>query len=299
MVVNTILHRKINEYLTELSGIKRVSIYTIKSYKKDLEQFFEFCEENKIGKIQNITENTIRHYSMHLNENNLNKSTISRKLSALRGLFNYLVRKEEIPINPIQNISNPKIKRKLPEIINVDSYIEIIRLIEKLKNYNKQLMIKSIFELLYGSALRVSELCNLNIGDINFEKHVIKIKGKGDKNRIVPIGEIGLNTVKEYLKTKNNFNIKDPLFVTKSNKRIYSRLVYRVVKKYIAQVSDIAKKSPHILRHSAATHMLDNGADLLAVKEILGHESLSTTQIYTHVSVERLKKSYKSAHPKA
>ncbi len=299
MVINITLHKKINEYLTELSGIKRVSNYTVISYKKDLEQFFEFYEENKIGKIQNITENTIRHYLMHLNENNLNKSTISRKLSALRGLFNYLVRLEEIQINPIQNISNPKIKRNLPEIINVDSYIEIIRLIEKLKNYNNRLMIKSIFELLYGSALRVSELCNLNIGDINFENHTIKIKGKGDKNRIVPIGKIGLDTVKEYLKTKNNFNIKDPLFVTKSNKRIYSRFVYRIVKKYIAQVSDIAKKSPHILRHSAATHMLDNGADLLAVKEILGHESLSTTQIYTHVSVERLKKSYKSAHPKA
>ena len=159
--------------------------------------------------------------------------------------------------------------------------------------------IKAIFELLYGCAFRVSEVCSLNLGDLDFYSMSIRILGKGSKVRLVPIGTKSTEVMKEYLSSLESRSNEIPLFVDKSGDRINRFYIYGIVKKYLKEVTDIAKKSPHILRHSAATHMLDNDADLLAVKEILGHENLSTTQIYTHVSIERLKKTYKKAHPKS
>jgi site-specific recombinase XerD len=147
--------------------------------------------------------------------------------------------------------------------------------------------------------LRVSEVCGLNISDVDLENKTVKVFGKGAKARIVPLGEKSAEVLSCYIKNKNRSNPNAPLFLTPREKRIYPEYVYRLVKKYIGKVSDIEKKSPHVLRHSAATHMLDRGADLMAVKEILGHKNLSTTQIYTHVSVERLKQTYKKAHPKS
>ena len=157
----------------------------------------------------------------------------------------------------------------------------------------------AIFELLYGSALRVSELCALYYGDIDLIGKTIKVKGKGSKERILPLGVHSIEAINNYLKLVERKSISSPLFLTKNNKRIYPRIIQKYIKENIQLVSDISKKSPHVLRHSAATHMLDNGADLLSVKEILGHENLSTTQIYTHVSIERLKKTYKTSHPKS
>jgi site-specific recombinase XerD len=151
----------------------------------------------------------------------------------------------------------------------------------------------------YGCALRVSELCNLNYGDLDLKRKTLRVKGKGSKVRIVPVGDKSIEIIKKYLQKNNYLNNNDPLIKTRGGKRIYPRLVQRLTNKYLSKVSDIKKKSPHVLRHSAATHMLDNGADLRAVKEILGHENLSTTQIYTHVSVERLKSTYKKSHPKS
>ena len=152
---------------------------------------------------------------------------------------------------------------------------------------------------MYGCALRVSELCDLNFGDLDINKRTIRVMGKGSKLRIVPVGEKSIEITKQYLNEINHRQNNAPLILTKGGNRIYPKLVYRIVHKYLSKVTDIKKKSPHVLRHSAATHMLYNGADLRAVKEILGHENLSTTQIYTHVSIERLKSTYKKSHPKA
>jgi site-specific recombinase XerD len=159
--------------------------------------------------------------------------------------------------------------------------------------------VKIIFELLYGSALRVGELCSLNIGDLDLKNRSIRVKGKGNKVRIVPLGSKSIDIVKEYHPNISSIDINTPLITTKGGNRIYPQFVYRIVNGYLSKVTDIKKKSPHILRHSAATHMLDAGADIRAVKEILGHENLTTTQIYTHISVERLKKTYKKSHPKS
>jgi site-specific recombinase XerD len=232
---------------------------------------------------------------MHLTESGLEKKSIARNLSSLRGLLHYSEIKGYSDPDSVISIPNPKVKRNLPQIASLDSILKIYNIAEK-AGQNK-LLVEAIFELLYGCALRVGEICNLNIVDLDLTRNTLRVLGKGSKVRIVPVGSKSIPVIQKYLQSRNDTN--KSLLVNKDGKSIYPRLVYRIVNKYLSQVTDISKRSPHILRHSAATHMLDKGADLNAVKEILGHENLSTTQIYTHVSVERLKKTYKKAHPKS
>ena len=293
------LREVIDAMLTELSGVSRASENTIAAYKRDLKQLSDFCEEKNITSINSITERQIRSYLINLNSAGLDKSSVSRKLSAIRRLFNFAIRNDIIEINPIGKIPNPKVKRKLPETVNLDSFLEIYTLLDKENDSYVIKRNKAIFELLYGCTLRVSELCDLNIGDVDLKKMNVRVLGKGSKVRIVPVGHKSLDILNDYLESQSSRSHNEALFVESTNKRITRQSVYRLVKKYLSKVSDIKKKSPHILRHSAATHMLDRDADIMAVKEILGHENLSTTQIYTHVSVERLKNSYKKAHPKS
>lgn len=297
----SLLKNTIDKYISELSGIRRVSVNTIDAYKADLTQFESFIVNKNITDLKSISERTIRLFIVHLTESDLSRTSISRKLSVLRGYFNYLEQHDFITVNPMEAISNPKTKRQLPEIITLDSFEKILKLISEESESGKSKFIeyKLIFELLYGCALRVSELCNLNFGDIDLNRKNIRVTGKGNKTRFVPIGDKSIQVYNEYIASIDNHSINSPLFLTSTGKRIYPKFVRRLVKKYLSKVSDISKKSPHILRHTAATHMLNNGADLLGVKEILGHENLSTTQIYTHVSIERLKEAYKKAHPKS
>ncbi len=296
-MIDQSIHSAISNFLSELSGVKRVSQNTITAYKKDLQSFARFCsEQNKFSVVQ-ISEKTIRLFLMKLNDENFSRTSISRKLSSIRGLMKFLIRNEMIHANPLENIKSPKLKRKLPETINVNEYEEILKRIDEISRNSRS--DKVIFELLYGCAIRVSELCNLNYSDIDFDRKALRVFGKGSKTRYVPVGEKTITIIKNYINERGNITQNDPLILTKSGRRIYPRYVRRVVQKFMSLVSDNLKKSPHVLRHSAATHMLDRGADLLAVKEILGHKNLSTTQIYTQVSVERLKKTHKMAHPKS
>ncbi len=285
------------DYLEEIKSIKRYSAYTVKSYSEDLSDFIKYSEEYSKLKITDVSEKFIRSFLMNLNEKGLEKKSISRKLSSLRGMFKFAYQRNYIESNPTLLISNPKDRRKLPEIISTDLILEIYKIAEEGDKDPK--LVKVIFELLYGCALRVSELCQLNRIDLDLDEKILRIVGKGNKMRIVPVGSKSISVIDEYLHDKNHPTSKEPLLTDDNGNRIYPRLVHRIVSKYISKVSDIKKKSPHILRHSAATHMLDKGADLRAVKEILGHENLSTTQIYTHVSIERLKSTYKKAHPKS
>ncbi|MDH7604462.1 MAG: tyrosine-type recombinase/integrase [Melioribacter sp.] len=288
----------IENFLTELSGVARVSENTLTAYKSDLNDFVQFCNECEITSINQINERHIKSYLMILNEKKYSKSSVARKLSALRKLFDFGIKNDIINSNPVKKISNPKIQRKLPETISSNFYEEILITIEKkIKNPEQRKRNKAIFELLYGCALRVSELCNLNIEDVDIKKMNIRILGKGSKVRIVPLGTKSLPIIRDYINSRNDNN-NNALFVDDEGRRINRFFVYRLVKYFLKEI-EIKRKSPHILRHSAATHMLDRDADLLAVKEILGHENLSTTQIYTHVSIERLKKIYKQAHPKS
>lgn len=288
-----------DKMLDELSGVVRVSENTLEAYTRDINEFISFCVKKDIQIMSQVTVKTIRFFIIKLNEQKLTKSSISRKLSALRRLFFFAIQNDIIEINPLAKIPNPKVIRKLPETVSLDSFLEIYSFVKKENDYHDAIKIISIFELLYGCALRVSELCSLNIIDIDFYSMSIRILGKGSKTRIVPLGSKSWVVLKEYLKSIPQQTSNRPLFTNDLNERLDRHHIYKIVKKYLSLVTDIEKRSPHILRHSAATHMLDNSADIMAVKEILGHENLSTTQIYTHVSIERLKQAYKKAHPKS
>lgn len=285
-----------SEYIKEIRNIKRYSHNTVIAYSKDLKSFLDYCIQCSKTDIGNISEKLIKSYLMVLSESGLEKISMSRKLASIRGLFKYAYKLNYIEANPACFIPNPKSSRKLPEVFPQETILNAYKEIDKDQKNAK--LYKVIIELLYGCALRVSELCNLNFGDINIRSKTVRILGKGNKVRIVPIGDKSIIVLNEYLSDKN-LGAMDPLLIDKNDKRIYRRMVHTIVSRCFAKVSDLEKKSPHVLRHSAATHMLDNGADLRAVKEILGHENLSTTQIYTHVSIERLKSAYKKAHPKS
>jgi integrase/recombinase XerC len=292
MLVEKILH----EYLRYIKSVKRYSENTVKSYRADLREFNSYCLEFSKRNISDISEKFIKSYLMVLSETGIERKSISRKVSSIKGLFKYAYLNEYITINPTASISGPKITRKLPEIVPFDAILKAYKEIDKDKDSEPT---KAMFEILYGCAIRVDELCKLNYGDVNLKERTLKVIGKGSKMRIVPVGEKSVEVINSYLKTRTFDALSTPLFSNRNGKRIYPRLVHRLVHKYLSRVTDLKKKSPHVLRHSAATHMLDNGADLKAVKEILGHENLSTTQIYTHVSVERLKSTYKRSHPKS
>lgn len=287
------------KYIEDLKNLKRYSDNTIKSYRTDLGEFVKYCSAYSKDELKNISEKFIKSFLMILSENEISKKSISRKLAAIRGVFKFAYQKGIIESNPTSYISNPKASRKLPEITSEKMILKTYELAEEEKGEYESKLIKTMIELLYGCALRVDELCKLNNIDLDLKEKFLRVKGKGNKTRIVPVGDKSVYVIKEYLSVKNKKGGREALLITKQGDRIYPRYVYRIVNKYLSKVTDIKKKSPHILRHSAATHMLDNGADLRAVKEILGHENLSTTQIYTHVSVERLKSAYKKAHPKS
>ncbi len=291
------IEKLINSYLEYIESIKRYSPQTVKAYRTDLNQFIEFCNlRNKFTSID-LTEKFIKKYLMQLSETGLDKRSISRKLASVRGLLKYAFQNQIINSNPVAYIKNPRSNKKLPEVTTTESILRIYDLADEAEDEPER--VKIIFELLYGCALRVSELCDLNFGDLDIKSHTLRVKGKGSKMRIVPVGQKSIEIIEEYLNITNHENNNEPLIKTKGGNRIYPRFVYRIINNYLSKVTDIKKKSPHVLRHSAATHMLDRGADLRAVKELLGHENLSTTQIYTHVSVERLKSTYKKSHPKS
>lgn len=301
MAINQI-EQLTSEFLDEIGSVRRYSENTVQSYSHDLKDFIEFLTRKNITLLRQISDKTIKLYIISLNEKELSKSSISRKLSSLRSFFNYVITLEENRTNPAKKIKNPKFKRKLPETIPLASFDKIYRLIDEDDSKYRANLNKAIFEVLYGCSLRVSELCGLKLGDVDLDTKSIRVLGKGSKYRIVPIGGKSIEVLAGYLKERGKPQSNNLFFIQQNGNRIDRWFVYRLVKKYIGKVPEIAdleKKSPHILRHSSATHMLNQGADLMAVKEILGHENLSTTQIYTHVSIENLKKSYKSAHPKS
>jgi site-specific recombinase XerD len=285
------------KFLDEITSVRRYSENTIRAYKNDLLNFENFCSTHNKTIAVDITEKFIRKYLFYLSEDGLENRSISRKLSALRSLFDFAVNNEYLKTNPLISISSPKSDRKLPSVIDSGSIIETYKLRGPREKYPIIKMV--IIELLYGCALRVSELCNLKFKDLNLLQRTITILGKGNKTRIVPIGEKSVEVLEKYLQQFPIKKADEYLIRNQFNRKINPRYVHRIVTKNLSLVTDVKKRSPHTLRHSAATHMLDNGADLRVVKEILGHENLSTTQIYTQVSVERLKAIYKKSHPKS
>jgi tyrosine recombinase XerC len=292
------LKSSIQDYLSYIQSEKNYSVHTFAAYKKDLFSLSDFLKSEQKGKITPdlIRRKDVQNYLIHLSQKGFDPASIQRKLSTLRSFFKYLQRRLKVKTNPASSLEAPKRKKRLPRAL---SWPQVKSLLEP-SLYQKEkegLRDRAILELLYNTGLRLNEISSLKREDIDFQAGEIKVLGKGNKERIVPFGENGSKILNEYLDSKNQEG--NLVFSNKYGKALSGRGIARVVKKYGSKVIEEKKFSPHVLRHSFATHLLDEGANLLAVKEMLGHEKLSTTQIYTHLSLNRLKEVYKKAHPRA
>jgi integrase/recombinase XerC len=305
-----VLHLKkyIELYAFFLKNEKNYSNYTIISYRNDLIQFFNYLKLYRIlkdDKIEYVDRNVMRKYIVYLKKSDYSARSISRKISTVRSFFKFCLREGIIKVNPTINLITPKIDKKLPYFLYLQ---EANKLIETpLKNTIFGIRDRAILELLYGTGIRVGELVNLNICNIDLYEKTIIVFGKGSKERILPLGNPSIMAIQEYLTSRNLFEKKifvnkndlEALFLNRLGGRLTTRSIRRIIIKYMKMAGLNKKISPHVLRHSFATHLLGGGADLRSVQELLGHKSLSTTQIYTHITKERLKTIYKKSHPRA
>lgn len=292
----------ISEFLDYLSFEKRYSQHTVISYKTDLEQFFSFLRENVFyNSLNEISHLQIRAWIVALSDSGTSATSINRKLSALKTFYKFLLSRGFVNVNPLLKIVAPKTSKKLPVFVNSeDLNKELNTLNELYPEFDfKELSAFLILELLYNTGMRLSELINLKDSDFDFYNEQIKVLGKRKKERIIPISGHLKELIKYYQGKKQPFAQSDTLLVLENGKKYYPEKVYHIVKEKLSHISTISKKSPHILRHTFATHMLNNGADLNSIKELLGHANLAATQIYTHNSIDKLKKTFKLAHPKA
>ncbi|MBI2794387.1 MAG: tyrosine recombinase XerC [Ignavibacteria bacterium] len=295
------LPNAISNFIRSLDVEKGASAHTIVAYNVALKQFVEFCNDvhQRSLDVRDFTEADIRPFPGWLHQKGISRKSIRLKLAAVRSLFKYLVRLGELERNPTQMIVSPKISSTLPSFLQQEEAVELATSFDPETNQGKR--DKALCELLYGSGLRISEALQLNMGEIDFKRRTVRVLGKRSKERIVPITQSAADSIDVYLTVRKDFNplpTEPALFLGTRGQRLTSVSAYRIVQKALRPITEAARKSPHVLRHSFATHLLDNGADLKAVSEMLGHASLSTTQIYTHISVERLKEAYKKAHPR-
>ena len=290
----------IESFIITLDKERNFSLHTIKAYKNDLNRFNSFLNQG-ISRIilKKINRNDIRKFLSDEYDNNFTSKTVARRLATIKSFFKYLVKVELIEENIAIHINSPKVAKKLPSFIN-KSLIDVL-----MNSPSLDTLIgvrdRAVLELFYSTGMRLSELVNINIGDFHLNKKLLRVIGKGKKERMIPYGRASESAIENYLKMRNiSFKpvfAKTPLFVNSKEKRISTRTIQRRMNNYIKLVADGKRVGPHLLRHTFATHLLDNGADITAVKDLLGHSSLSSTQIYTHVSIEKLKKDYTQAHP--
>lgn len=302
------MKKYIELYAFFLKNEKNYSNYTIVSYRNDLIQFFNYLKLYRIlkdDKIEDVDRSVMRKYIVYLKKSDYSARSISRKISTVRSFFKFCLREGIIKVNPTINLITPKIDKKLPYFLYLQ---EVNKLIETpLKNTIFGIRDRAILELLYGTGIRVGELVNLNICNIDLYEKTIIVFGKGSKERILPLGNPSIRAIQEYLTSRNLFEKKifvnkndlEALFLNRLGGRLTTRSIRRIIIKYMKMAGLNKKISPHVLRHSFATHLLGGGADLRSVQELLGHKSLSTTQIYTHITKERLKTIYKKSHPRA
>jgi integrase/recombinase XerC len=289
----------ITAFLEFLQFEKRSSAHTIKSYQTDLEQFQKYllfqydCNEPETAKAP-----MLRSWVVSLMEEGLNPSSINRKIAALRTFYGYLRKKKHIDSDPTKILSALKTRKKLPAFVEEKS-MEMLFEEGVFSDDFEGLRDRVIMELLYGSGIRLSELVELELKDLNLPARTIRVFGKRSKERIVPVSTSLAQLLQKYIEQRAPEENTDILLLTDSNKAVYPVFVQRKVKQYLSAVTTLTQKSPHVLRHTYATHLLNRGADLNAIKELLGHANLAATQIYTHNSIEKLKKTHQQAHPKA
>lgn len=290
----------ISSFCDYLSHQKRYSVHTIKAYQQDLGQFHQFLlSDYQIDSFNEVTSSIIRSWMVQMIENDISPRSINRKISTLKSFYKYLLKNKKVESSPLLKVITPKTPKRLPVFVGESEINNLFTQIEFPKDYEGK-RDELILELFYATGIRLNELVNLRINSIDIHNSTIKVLGKRNKERIIPFSNNIKTKINKYLVERSKFESQEPhLFLTKVGKKIYPKLVYRMVNRYLSLVTTSSKKSPHILRHTFATHMLNNGADLNSIKELLGHSNLSATQVYTHNTIEKLKNIHKQAHPKA
>ena len=298
----TILSQPIHSFLDYLKFEKRYSAHTITSYRTDLSGFFDYLEI-QFGEVmlKDINHGFIRSWLASLKEEGLSPKSINRKISALKSFFKYHLRSGTIDVSPMINVISPKMGKRLPVFVKEEDTEKLVATLNQSTESWKMLNAKMLITIFYATGMRLSELINLKDRQIDFSQSQIKVLGKGNKERIIPVSGAIISSLRDYQqqKKKDFAKTEDVLLVTEKGKKLYPKYAWLLVNKYLGEASTLDKKSPHILRHTFATHLMNNGADLNAVKELLGHSSLASTQVYTHNTIEKLKNVYKKAHPRA
>jgi len=289
------MDKLIDSYIEELIR-REFSDFTVKSYKTDLEEFSSFLQKNGKNEFSDMDRKDIRGFMGELLSYGYKKSSVSRKLSAIKSFCKFLERNKILKRNPSLSVKTPRTDKFIPSFLSEEEIEKILDFSSM--NTEFDIRNKAILELLYATGIRASELVNLDLSMFDMKNKLLRVYGKGKKERILPVARIAFETLNRYISETRGYR-DGPLFMSKSGRRLGQRDLQRIVKKAIVKVATLNQMSPHTMRHTFATHLLNRGANLRAVQELLGHESLSTTQIYTHVSIEKLKEEYKKAHPRA
>lgn len=294
---------EIQSFIDYLKFEKRYSAYTIRSYHDDLVQFFSFLDAQfGTSKIKEISQSFVRSWLASMKDDDITARTINRKISTLKSFFKYQLKNGIIENTPMFNIVAPRISKRLPVFIKEKDLADLTKVLKNNTEDWDGLNTKMLITVFYSTGMRLSELINMKEKQVDFSKKQLKILGKGNKERIIPAGEELLTAIRGYINEKRKTFEKtdDVLLVNAKGKKLYSKYAYNLVRSILTdEVKTLDKKSPHVLRHTFATHLMNNGANLDAVKELLGHASLASTQVYTHNTIEKLKNVYKKAHPKA
>tara|TARA_Y100000766_G_scaffold32352_1_gene22483 strand:- start:463 stop:1332 length:870 start_codon:yes stop_codon:yes gene_type:complete len=288
---------QIDHFLNFIAKEKRCSQHTIKAYKTDLIEFSNYCHRYFQISIIDVTHRIVRSWFAQMIEDGLKPRTIHRKSSTLKSFFKFLMVNGLLDKSPMDLVPLPKLDKKLPKFVDEKSLEVLFSKIEFPDNL-EGMRDKLIMDLFYQTGIRQAELITLTISDVDFVQQQIKVLGKRNKERIIPVSEKLLETISEYI-SYTKARSDDNLILTSDGKILYPKLIYNIVNKYLSKVTTLSQRSPHVLRHSFATHMLNNGAELNSIKELLGHVNLSATQVYTHNSIEKIKTIYKQAHPRA
>lgn len=289
-----------DRFLAYIEHEKRYSVHTVTAYRTDLEQFFSFLSARfGVSAITGVGYQMIRSWLVFLIEQGDSARTVNRKLTSLKSFYRYLLREGVVTENPMRRVTSPKVGKRLPGFVDESSMAELIGRMAEGKDFREK-RDRLIVEMFYITGMRLTELLNLRESDIDFHSSTIKVLGKRNKERLIPFTSSFGSLMKDYIGEKQEvYGPVEYLFLSDSGKKMYPKMAYLIVKKHIGGVTTLDKKSPHVLRHTFATHLLDNGAELNAVKELLGHANLAATQVYTHNTIEKLKKIYKQAHPRA